>query len=96
MVADGCEPPCGWWGLNSGPLAEQSGVLIRQLRQISTRALAAGAWLKENGTRRFVYPNAWSPVGRTAGRMRTCGLLRASVSQRGSDFEVSKDHTTAN
>jgi hypothetical protein len=22
-IADGCEPPCGCWGLNSGPLEEQ-------------------------------------------------------------------------
>jgi hypothetical protein len=22
--ADGCEPPCGWWELNSGPLEEQA------------------------------------------------------------------------
>lgn len=26
---DGCEPPCAWWELNSGPLAEQSDVLIK-------------------------------------------------------------------
>ena len=25
--ADGCEPPCGWWELNSGPLEEQSVLL---------------------------------------------------------------------
>jgi hypothetical protein len=24
---DGCEPPCGCWDLNSGPLEEQSGAL---------------------------------------------------------------------
>jgi hypothetical protein len=23
-IADGCEPPCGCWELNSGPLQEQS------------------------------------------------------------------------
>ena len=23
-IADGCEPPCGCWKLNSGPLEEQS------------------------------------------------------------------------
>jgi hypothetical protein len=23
-ITDGCEPPCGWWELNSGPLEEQS------------------------------------------------------------------------
>jgi hypothetical protein len=27
LVVDGCEPPCGCWDLNSGPLEEQSGVL---------------------------------------------------------------------
>jgi hypothetical protein len=26
-VTDGCEPPCGCWDLNSGPLEEQSGAL---------------------------------------------------------------------
>jgi hypothetical protein len=24
LVTDGCEPPCGCWDLNSGPLEEQS------------------------------------------------------------------------
>jgi hypothetical protein len=24
LVTDGCEPPCGFWELNSGPLEEQS------------------------------------------------------------------------
>jgi hypothetical protein len=27
LVTDGCEPPCGCWDLNSGPLGEQSGTL---------------------------------------------------------------------
>jgi hypothetical protein len=27
LVTDGCEPPCGCWELNSGPLEEQSGTL---------------------------------------------------------------------
>jgi hypothetical protein len=27
FVTDGCEPPCGCWDLNSGPLEEQSGDL---------------------------------------------------------------------
>jgi hypothetical protein len=27
LVADGCEPPCGCWDLNSGPLEEQLGAL---------------------------------------------------------------------
>jgi hypothetical protein len=27
LVTDGCEPPCGCWDLNSGPLEEQSGAL---------------------------------------------------------------------
>jgi hypothetical protein len=26
-ITDGCEPPCGCWQLNSGPLEEQSGLL---------------------------------------------------------------------
>jgi hypothetical protein len=26
-ITDGCEPPCGCWELNSGPLKEQSGLL---------------------------------------------------------------------
>ena len=26
-TTDGCEPPCGCWELNSGPLKEQSGLL---------------------------------------------------------------------
>jgi hypothetical protein len=29
-IADGCEPPCGCWELNSGPLEEQSVLLIRE------------------------------------------------------------------
>jgi hypothetical protein len=24
LIMDGCETPCGWWDLNSGPLKEQS------------------------------------------------------------------------
>ena len=24
LITDGCEPPCGYWDLNSGPLEEQS------------------------------------------------------------------------
>jgi hypothetical protein len=26
-ITDGCEPPCGFWELNSGPLEEQSVLL---------------------------------------------------------------------
>jgi hypothetical protein len=26
-ITDGCEPPCGCWELNSGPLEEQAGLL---------------------------------------------------------------------
>ena len=38
-IADGCEPPCGCWELNSGPLEEQSVLLtaepsLQPLRQI--------------------------------------------------------------
>ena len=25
LITDGCEPPCGCWELNSGPLEEQRG-----------------------------------------------------------------------
>ena len=24
LITDGCEPPCGFWELNSGPLEEQA------------------------------------------------------------------------
>jgi hypothetical protein len=27
LITDGCEPPCGCWDLNFGPLEEQSGAL---------------------------------------------------------------------
>ena len=27
-ITDGCEPPCGCWELNSGPLDEQQSVLL--------------------------------------------------------------------
>jgi hypothetical protein len=27
LIMDGCEPPCGCWDLNSGPLEEQSVLL---------------------------------------------------------------------
>jgi hypothetical protein len=30
-IADGYEPPCGYWELNSGPLEEQSVLLITKL-----------------------------------------------------------------
>jgi len=29
-ITDGCEPPCGCWELNSGPLEEQSVLLIAE------------------------------------------------------------------
>ena len=29
-ITDGCEPPCGCWELNSGPLAEQSVLLTAE------------------------------------------------------------------
>jgi hypothetical protein len=29
-IAHGCEPPCGCWELNSGPLEEQSVLLIAE------------------------------------------------------------------
>jgi hypothetical protein len=29
-VTDGCEPPCGYWELNSGPLEEQSVLLTAE------------------------------------------------------------------
>ena len=30
-ITDGCEPPCGSWGLNSGPLEEQPVLLMAEL-----------------------------------------------------------------
>ena len=38
-ITDGCEPPCGYWELNSGPLEEQSVLLttepsLQPLKQI--------------------------------------------------------------
>jgi len=30
-ITDGCEPPCGCWELNSGPLEEQSVLLTAEL-----------------------------------------------------------------
>jgi hypothetical protein len=30
LIIDGCEPPCGCWELNSGPLEEQSVLLITE------------------------------------------------------------------
>jgi len=29
-ITDGCEPPCGCWELNSGPLEEQSVLLTTE------------------------------------------------------------------
>ena len=29
-ITDGCEPPCGFWELNSGPLEEQSVLLTAE------------------------------------------------------------------
>ena len=29
-ITDGCEPPCGYWELNSGPLEEQSVLLTTE------------------------------------------------------------------
>jgi hypothetical protein len=30
LITDGCEPPCGWWDLNSGPSEEQSLLLTTE------------------------------------------------------------------
>ena len=30
LITDGCEPPCGCWKLNSGPLEEQSVLLTSE------------------------------------------------------------------
>jgi len=30
FITDGCEPPCGCWELNSGPLEEQSVLLATE------------------------------------------------------------------
>jgi hypothetical protein len=30
LIRDGCEPPCGSWGLNSGPSEEQSVLLTAE------------------------------------------------------------------
>jgi hypothetical protein len=30
LITDGCEPPCGCWDLNSGPLEEQSMLLTAE------------------------------------------------------------------
>jgi hypothetical protein len=30
FIRDGCEPPCGCWDLNSGPLEEQSALLTTE------------------------------------------------------------------
>jgi hypothetical protein len=30
LIMDGCEPPCGCWNLNSGPLEEQSVLLTAE------------------------------------------------------------------
>ena len=30
LILDGCEPPCGWGELNSGPLEEQAMLLTAQ------------------------------------------------------------------
>ena len=30
LIIDGCEPPCGCWELNSGPLEEQSVLLTTE------------------------------------------------------------------
>jgi hypothetical protein len=30
LIIDGCEPPCGCWDLNSGPLEEQSVLLTAE------------------------------------------------------------------
>ena len=30
LITDGCEPPCGCWELNTGPLEEQSVLLTSE------------------------------------------------------------------
>jgi hypothetical protein len=41
---DGCEPPCGCWHLNSGPLEEQAASVLNQRTLLSV--LSPGPELK--------------------------------------------------
>jgi hypothetical protein len=44
-ITDGCEPPCGYWELNSGPLEEQS-VLLTAEPSLQL-FLKIGNWLRK-------------------------------------------------
>ena len=45
LITDGCEPPCGCWELNSGPLEEQAMLLTTEPSlQPSTFSLSANSW----------------------------------------------------
>lgn len=43
-ILDGCELPCGGWGFNSGPLEEQTVLLITELTLHSYSWLATAAY----------------------------------------------------
>jgi len=48
-ITDGCEPPCGFWELNSGPLEEQSVLLTAEssLQPLqSTKASGVVCWAR--------------------------------------------------
>ena len=52
LVMDGCEPPCGCWELNLGPLEEQSVLLTAEpsLQPPCAKILKATDWSKPHLT----------------------------------------------
>jgi hypothetical protein len=49
LITDGCEPPCGCWDLNSGPLEKQSVLLTAepslQPQMLGLKTSFTPAWL---------------------------------------------------
>jgi hypothetical protein len=43
-ITDGCEPPCGCWKLNSGPLEEQHSVLLTTDPSLQPPVSALNLW----------------------------------------------------
>jgi hypothetical protein len=50
LITDGCEPPCGYWELNSGPLEEQPMLLTAEPSLQAQINNFNGGKLRLNGT----------------------------------------------
>jgi len=80
LITDGCEPPCGCWELNSGPLEEQSVLLTTEPSLQPTQSYSCPMWLTPA-------PLGVCGLERTQAR-HVCRLHYLSTGQRCLDCEI--------